>query len=102
MAAVLNPNIEIDSILDQIEFFIKKYYHAEIPKENLRVESFKKENDITRVTVAFRLKEETNQINSPLINFQEFLNLKDQTELKVKTFEIMDNTIISFYDHQMN
>lgn len=102
MEAVLTQNIDIDSILDKIELFIKKYYHAEIPKENLRVESFKKENEITRITVAFRLKEETSQINSPMINFQEFLNLKDQTELKVKTFEIMDNSIISFYDYQMN
>lgn len=102
MDAVLNSNLDIDSILDKIEFFIKKYYHAEIPKENLRVESFKKENDITKVTVAFRLKEENTENSGQLLNSQQFINLKDQTELKIKTFEIIDNSIISFYDYQIN
>lgn len=102
MEAVLSQNLEIDSILDKIELFIKKYYHAEIPKQNLRVESFKKENDITRVTVAFRLKEEETEKSGQLLNFQQYINFKDQTELKVKTFEILDSSIISFYDYQKN
>lgn len=102
MEAVLSQNLEIDSILDKIELFIKKYYHAEIPKQNLRVESFKKENDITKITVAFRLKEDNIENSSNLLNFQQYINLKDQIELKVKTFEIIDNSIISFYDYQIN
>ena len=99
MSSLVVQDIDINEYMDKIVMFLKEHYHInDISKDVIRIEEFKEVENKVIVSVSFRILENIQENFKNVLTFDQFLDIKNKTEEKFKTFEFKNNFISAVYN----